>query len=170
MSSAGRITGAVLLDSSKVAAKVRVRGLTNATSGRARMPRNQTAVPAAEGLELAILGVLRERGEHAGDEPVFEPEDHQQRGQDRGEPQDETARDVPFVAVIPKRQAPHVVPLRHRAQSGNAIFDGSAWILAFELDEEAARPGVEPVISTSGVLRISSMTLLTGALPSTVSA
>jgi hypothetical protein len=48
------------------------------------------------------------------------------------------------VAVIAKRQARHIVPLRHRAQSGNVIFDGSAWILAFELDEEAARPGVEP--------------------------
>jgi hypothetical protein len=48
------------------------------------------------------------------------------------------------VAVIAKRQARHIVPLRHRPQSGNVIFDGSAWILAFELDEEAARPGVEP--------------------------
>jgi len=43
-------------------------------------------VPAAERLELAILGVLRERGEHAGDEPVFEPEEHEQWGQDRDPP------------------------------------------------------------------------------------
>ncbi len=28
--------------------------------------------------------------------------------------------------------------------AGNAILDGSAWILALELDEEPARPGVEP--------------------------